>query len=205
LDPIPESWPPESDSSVLPVFPLPRVWLVPYMVLPLHVFEERYKQMVEDCLDGPGRIVVATVVEDEEHAMAGSPGFHPVAGLGEIGRHEKLPDGRFNIVLVGLQRVRAREVESERLYRKVEVEPAAEIDVPREREVELRERLVEAITERADEKPMRLSPQIPAAHLADLLILRLPLPHGVLNGLYAELDAEKRAEGALAEHARRPR
>jgi len=89
-EPIPESWPPEDPSDVtrrvVPLFALPHVWLFPYVILPLHIFEERYKQMIQDILDGPGRIVLATVQDGHEDDLAGSPPVYPIAGLGEIGR-----------------------------------------------------------------------------------------------------------------------
>jgi Lon protease-like protein len=203
---VPDVWPPVEDErtpQVIPLFPLPRVWLFPYVVLPLHVFEDRYRQMIEDSLDGPGRIVLGTIREGHEEDLEGSPPFYPIAGLGEIGRHQRLPDGRFHVWLVGLQRVRIEEIESDRKYRKVKVHLAPEIPVPNEREEELRHRLVNAILERT-EKLSAIPPQVSISHLADLLILRTPLPQEVLNTLYSELDSEKRALQALDEHAIRP-
>ncbi|NOT29154.1 MAG: LON peptidase substrate-binding domain-containing protein [Planctomycetes bacterium] len=186
-----------------PLFPLPNVWLFPAVILPLQVFEERYRQMIEDSLDGPGRIVLGTIQAGHEDESAGAPPIYPLAGLGEIGRHERSADGRFNILLVGLQRVFVREVPSERLYRKVEYAPAPEVPIAAEHEPELRARLLAALTTRTEDLPA-IPPEFSSSHLADMLVLRLPLEHGELNGLYAELDAEKRARAALAEHERRP-
>jgi len=186
------------------MFPLPRVWLFPYVALPLYVFEDRYRQMIEDSLDGPGRIVLATVQRDEEDRLAGSPRVYPVAGLGEIGRHDRRGDGCFDVLLVGLQRVRVREVPSDRLYRKVEVEPLEEVPVPAERHDVLRGRLVAAIRERT-EGLTELPAAMPLSHLADLLLLRIPLEFEDMSELHAELDVERRARRALELHGRRPR
>jgi Lon protease-like protein len=204
VDPAGESRAPERiPAPILPLFPLPNVWLFPAVILPLHVFEERYRQMVEDCLDGPGRIVLGTIQAGHEHEAAGAPPIYALAGLGEIGRHERLADGRFHVLLVGLQRVFVREVPSERPYRKVEVQPAPEVPIDAQREHKLRTRLLAALAQRTQDLP-----EIPAGfstgHLADMLVLRLPLAHARLNALYGELDAEKRARAALAEHARQP-
>ncbi len=197
---------PESAAAprIVPLFPLPRLWLFPSVVMPLYVFEERYRQMIEDVLDGVGLIVLGTIEAGSEDAAAGAPPVHPIAGLGEIGRHERLADGCFNILLVGLQRVFVREVPSERLYRRVEVRPASETPVAREREPELREELLAALRSRTENLP-EIPPKFSTSHLADMLILRMPLPHEVLNRLYAELDAEKRARSALEQHAVRPK
>lgn len=182
-----------------PLFPLPNVWLFPSVILPLHVFEERYRQMIEDCLDGPGRIVLGTIQAGHEDEAAGAPPIYPLAGLGEIGRHERTADGRFNVLLVGLKRVFVREVPSERLYRQVEYRPAPEVPISAERDADLRERLLGALKERTDELP-KIPAEFSTSHLADMLVLRLPLEHQKLNGLYSELDAEKRALAALSEH-----
>lgn len=188
---------------VVPLFPLPNVWLFPAVILPLNVFEERYRQMVEDCLDGPGRIVLGTIQAGHEGESAGAPPVYPLAGLGEIGRHERLADGRFNILLVGLQRVAVKEVPSERLYRKVEVLPATELPIAEEHEEGLRRSLLEALALRTKDLP-KIPDEFSTAHLADMLVLRLPLAHASLNELFSELDTEKRARTALAEHERLP-
>ena len=79
-------------NQVVPMFPLPGVFLFPGQVMPLHIFEPRYRQMIEDLLDGPGRLVMATILEEQSGADVEHPDVLPVAGLGEIWRHEKLPD-----------------------------------------------------------------------------------------------------------------
>lgn len=187
----------------MPLFPLANVWLLPFVVLPLHIFEERYRQLIEDSLDGPGRLILGTIQEDHEGEAAGNPPIYSLAGYGEIGRHERLDDGRFNIWLVGLKRMWIEEVESERLYRKVAIHPTEEIEVPREREGGLRTALSAAIAERVENvDPAHES--LPLSRLVDLLTLRLPIPHEVMNRLYSELDLEKRARLALEEHRQRP-
>jgi len=188
---------------VLPVFPLPQVWLMPYLILPLRVFEPRYKQMVEDCLDGPGWIVLGTVVEGHEGELAGAPPIHPVAGLGEIGRHQRLPNGDYDVVLVGLQRVRVREVPSDRLYRKVEVEPASEIPIPIQHDSTLREEIVQAIAERV-QQPIAVPDEVPISNLVDLLTLHVPVPPREMSRIFVEPDLERRTRLVLAEHGRRP-
>jgi Lon protease-like protein len=200
LDPIPDTWPPGGESAprpVVPLFPLVNVWLFPGALLPLHIFEPRYCSMVEDILDGPGRIVMGTVVEGHEGEMEGKPPVHPIAGLGEIVNHERLPDGRFHLRLFGLGRVRLFEEESDSAYRKVSIEPLVEATVPASEEEELRERLLDAVRENS-ESSRAIPKQVPFATLVDLLLLRLDLPHSELQELYAEPDPVRRARGALS-------
>ncbi len=195
---------PGSDPQrIVPLFPLPNVFLFPGCVMPLHIFEPRYRQMIEDLLDGPGQLVMGTVRGGHAGFLDDVPPVRPIAGLGEICRHERLPDGRFLIGLFGLSRVRLREAPSDRLYRRVEIEPLLETAPSKEREPALRERLRKAILARCDGSTT-LPAEIPILCLADLLLQRLALPQATMEDLYEELDVEKRAEGALEVHAQRP-
>ena len=189
--------------KVVPVFPLANVWLFPGVILPLHVFEERYRRMIEDSLDGPGRLVLGTIQAGHEDEAAGAPPIYGIAGLGEIGRHERLPDGRFNLLLVGLARVRVKEVPSEHPYRTVLVHPAPEVPVAEERAEAVRAELLAALAARTKDLP-EIPSEFSTGHLADMLALRMPLAHARLNALYMELDAEARARMVLEEHARQP-
>lgn len=205
---IPDAWPPEGADSatvtVVPLFPLAGVFLFPGTLLPLHIFEPRYRQMIEDCLDGPGRIVIGIPQEGEDEQPGEQPArVHPVAGLGEIARHERLPDGRFVILLAGLTRVRVVEVESPRLYRQVAIEPLSDLPVDAEQAGALRARLARAVLARTSEL-LDLPEDIPLGNLTDLLLLRLQLPQSAMQTLYSQLVVAKRAEAALAEHDRRP-
>jgi len=195
---IPFGWPPPSEAAAMiaPLFPLPRAWLFPHVVLPLHIFEPRYRQMIEDTLDGPGRIVLATIVSGHEHEHLGAPPVEPIAGLGEIGRHERLPDGRFHLFLVGLARVRIREVPSDRLYRRVEAEPIDENLPPGGEHDVLRADVCTAIRARVQEME-EIPEQVPLSALVDFLSLRLELPHQVMQRLYSEVDPLERARAVL--------
>jgi len=105
---------------VLPIFPLPDVTFFPHTLLPLHVFEARYRAMMMDTLARDRRLAVVKLRPGYEAAYAGKPAVHPVAGAGEIVSWERLASGRYNILLKGECRIR---IESERpsdtLYRVV--------------------------------------------------------------------------------------
>jgi len=102
----------------LPIFPLPDVTFFPHTLLPLHVFEARYRAMVMDALARDRRLAVVKLRPGFEAAYAGKPAVHVVAGAGEIVSWERLATGRYNILVKGEWRVR---IESERpsdtLYR----------------------------------------------------------------------------------------
>lgn len=113
----------------MPVFPLPNVVFFPRTVLPLHVFEPRYRQMVRDATAGEGLIAVSLLRPGWEATYAGSPAFHLVGTIGRIEDLEPLPDGRFHLRLVGLQRARLGDVMRETPYRVVRAMPLPETPV----------------------------------------------------------------------------
>lgn len=203
-DGLPERDPASGAGAIVPLFPLPCVFLFPGTLMPLHVFEPRYRALIEDSLDGPGRIVMAAVREGHEDQLAGAPPVYDIAGLGEICRHERLPDGRFLVLLAGLTRVMIREVASERPYRFVEAVALCETPVAAQRQAGLRCSLMRAVLGRSPE-PVELPPDMPLGQLADLLLLRLGLPCALLQELFAITGVEARAQRALHEHALRPR
>jgi Lon protease-like protein len=109
-----------SESELLPIFPLSNVVLFPRVKTPLHLFEPRYRQLARDVLQGERRIGMVVVRPEHVDEMPGNPPIYPVGCAGVITESHRLPDGRYNLVLLGEQRVRvvAEEprVES-RLYR----------------------------------------------------------------------------------------
>jgi len=111
----------------VPLFPLDKVVLMPMQVAPLHLFEPRYRQMVDEALDGPGLIAMAVFGRrDWEQEYHGNPPLRPAVCVGRIAEHEKLPDGRYNILLQGLCRARITKEEmpdADRMYRRAFVQP----------------------------------------------------------------------------------
>jgi hypothetical protein len=109
---------------VLPIFPLPDLTFFPHTLLPLHIFEARYRAMVVDALARDRRLAVVRLRPGYEPGYAGKPAVYDVAGAGEIVECERLPTGRYNLVLKGDARVRIeRELPTDTLYRVVRAEP----------------------------------------------------------------------------------
>jgi hypothetical protein len=102
----------------IPIFPLPNVVFFPHTLLPLHIFEPRYRQMLADCLFGGRRLAVVLLRPGWEAEYYGRPAVYSVAGAGEIVASEGLPDGHSNILLKGLGRIIIEgEVPSPKPYR----------------------------------------------------------------------------------------
>ncbi len=115
--------------NVCRLFPLPGVVLFPHAVLPLHIFEPRYRQMTEDALASDRLIAIVQVRPPEEWTTPGQPTLEDHGCLGRIVKHERLPDGRFRFLLLGCKRVRlTREVPTGKLYRSAEVEIVEDVD-----------------------------------------------------------------------------
>lgn len=108
----------------IPIFPLPRTVLMPGELLPLHVFEERYRALVRFCLEGDGYMGIATLVPGHHLSNDDVPSVFPEIGVGRIVQHQPLPDGRSNIILESLGRlVVTGELQQEEPFRIVQCDP----------------------------------------------------------------------------------
>ncbi len=103
-------------------FPLPNMVLLPGEPMPLHIFEERYKIMTEVALAGNRLIALGHFRPETVKKGSTKPEFYGVAGLGRIVMEERLQGGKFNLVLLGLRRVRIREVIQETPFPKARIE-----------------------------------------------------------------------------------
>lgn len=90
----------------LPIFPLTGAILMPGVTTPLHIFEQRYVDMTEDALAGDKLIALAQPDRETPPLEEGKPAVREIVGVGKITRHQRLPDGRFNIWLTGIGRAR---------------------------------------------------------------------------------------------------
>lgn len=95
--------PPEA-LEALPIFPLPGTILLPQTMVSLHIFEPRYRRMMEDVVDGHRLLAIAMLDENRGPDLFGRPPVFPTAGVGVLRRATRLPDGRYNIMLEGLFR-----------------------------------------------------------------------------------------------------
>jgi Lon protease-like protein len=110
-------------ADLLPLFPLPNVVLFPNVFLPLHIFEPRYREMVADALASDRMIGMVLLRPGWDRDYEGRPPIYSVGCSGLLTHNERLPDGRYNIVLRGIERFRILEEDHELSYRRGAIEP----------------------------------------------------------------------------------
>ena len=188
-------------TTLIPVFPLPDVVLFPGVFLPLHIFELRYREMVKDTLAGDRLIGISLLRPGWDHDIAGRPAIYPVGCVGLISHIEELSDGRYNLVLRGVEKFRVvREEEVTRAYRRASVDYFEERMTAADREAVRRqrhhlERLLSTVTDAPDQAfPANLSDEEVINALAQYLDLE-PIERQAL----LEQDGVVRRCGALIE------
>jgi len=116
----------------MPLFPLPDSVLLPHAVQPLRIFEPRYCQMVEDCLDSAGQIAMASFEGDSwKSEYHGTPPLRPAVCVGQIVHHESRGDGEHSILLHGVCRASIEELhepDDEHDYRRARLLPLESVD-----------------------------------------------------------------------------
>ena len=156
----------------IPLFPLPEVVLLPGTLLPLHIFEPRYRAMVSDAL-GAEKTIGMTLLLPGVDASEAAPPIHRVGTAGEIVESEALPDGRFNILLEARYRFRVIDETPPDPYRVARIEelPTAPFSEPgeQERQVASAEDLFRDVSRELDLPPLpreALSPERLASEIA---------------------------------------
>jgi Lon protease-like protein len=189
-------------SGTARLFPLPSVVLYPQVVQPLHIFEPRYRQMTADALAGDRFLTMCLLQAGWQSHYQGKPPVHSVACLGRIVSEQRLPDGRFNLLLRGLCRVQIiEELVSPTLYRTARVEVLADrgpatiktdAQVREELAVHLK-RWVPTHTELRSQFRKLLKSDLPLGAVCDVFAFALPLRVEAKQRLLEELDVEQRA------------
>jgi Lon protease-like protein len=113
-------------SDLLPIFPLPNVVLFPNVFLPLHIFEARYREMVADALRSDRLIGMVLLRPGWQRDYEGRPAVYPIGCSGVITHVDRLSDGRYNIVLRGMQRFRVLDEDATLSYRRAHIEQLPE-------------------------------------------------------------------------------
>jgi Lon protease-like protein len=174
---------------IIPIFPLPNVVLFPNVFLPLHIFEPRYREMVDEALKGDRIIGMVLLRPGWEADYEGRPPVYPIGCAGVVTHAERLADGRFNIVLRGMEKFRVRSEETGRLFRIAHVEPVPEPPVEATRDaIRAQRRRLEAL----------LVPQ-PEGHQQDAKMPSSMPDEDLVNALAQYLEFEPVEKQALLE------
>jgi hypothetical protein len=132
---------PQTLPSVIPIFPLEEAMLFPNASRPLHIFEPRYRAMINDALKGDRIIGLVTLRPGYEANYEGRPAIYAVGCAGVISDVEELSDGRFNIVLRGFVKFRINSEDDSRPYRLARVTAMPEPPDDKEKDALHKERL----------------------------------------------------------------
>ena len=185
------------------LLPLPNLVMFPHVMQPVHIHEPRYRAMLSDALDHDGLIAMSILQPVREAENLSHPPLFPVACLGKIVTHQRQDDGHYNLLMLGMRRVRiARELPGQREFRQAEVELLD--DHYRQEDESDRAAVQMALTEMfqenlpGDQLPPEaireaLSSEIPLGVLTDLVSFAMPLSLKLKYKLLAEQDVDRRA------------
>jgi ATP-dependent Lon protease len=179
----------------LPLFPLPQVALFPGAIMPLHVFEPRYRQMIRDVLDTHRTLAVVQIVGPGE--SEGRPAIALVAGVGVIAESQELADGRYNILVEGRGRVHLSELPFVPPYRRARAELLEDVhttipDVEHHSLVAVANAFTSLVQSRDPSFQFSLPPSLPPARLADLCAHHLVLDAKERQTILETLDPAAR-------------
>jgi Lon protease-like protein len=188
----------------VPLFPLPNVVFYPRAVLPLHIFEERYKAMAAHALAGNRLVAMALLRPGWEANYYGKPEIEPIVCVGKIANSEQLDDGKYNFLLHGLTRAKILCEEPSAPYRIARVEsltetPVMEIDLANQRqrlmEIFCREPL--ASLPQSEQLKRIVSSTLSTGEVADLLAFHLLNNVALKQSLLADTDIIRRVSRVI--------
>lgn len=190
----------EDELARLPVLPLPRAVFFPGTLLPLHLFEPRYRSLIEDCMtSGPQAMAVALLEPGYEANYEGSPAYRAIAGAGRIVAHARNPDGTHDVVLAGLARVHLDEFAVDRPYRvaKAAVLRDDAAAVPSGDVLALlscASRISEVVRRKHPEFTLGVGPADPPARIADTVADRFVADTATRQAILEELRLRRRID-----------
>ena len=193
---------PRGFSGKVRVFPLPAVSLFPGVVLPLHIYEPRYRALVESALDSDQLIAMATLKPGWQSDYHGRPPLEPTACLGKIATHHRFEDGKYNLLVVGVARIQLNEeLEPPEAFRRYNAKLLQEVTETSVSELTpIHDELVNLFRKALpsadipEQLQRLLDPDTPLSLLADLTAYSLPISHEAKLRALAETNVKKRSE-----------
>lgn len=182
----PLAFSPDQFSGMARVFPLPNLVMFPHVMQPLHVFEPRYRAMLEEAIEDDRLIALGVLAPGWEQHYEGRPPLRSTACLCRIATHQRTDKGTYNVLLLGVRRLRlVREMPPKKLFRVVEseiLEDEEPLDVPTEETVQLQQRLLTAfksvlpkIPDAFEQLDQLLGNQITLGMLSDIVAYTIDL------------------------------
>ena len=194
---------PDNFSGIARLFPLPNLVLFPHVMQPLHIFEPRYRAMMEEAIEGDQLITLALFAPGWEKQYEGRPPLLPMACLGRIATFQRLPDDRFNLLLLGLRRVR---IESElppvKLFREANVTVCEDVyssaTAPTRAGLQKQladcfKRILPSLDEAHEQIGELLGSDVPLGVLTDIVSYTLDLGMPLKEQLLHECNVDRRA------------
>jgi ATP-dependent Lon protease len=194
----------EKFSGIARLFPLPNLVVFPHVMQPLHIFEPRYRALLEEALDGDGLIAMAVLAPGWEKDYEGRPPISANACLCRIATHHRTSEGNYNVLLLGVKRIEiVRELAPAKLFREAEVrlrhddypeELAAGRAAQQSRLLDLFKQSLPKLAETTEQLDQLLGKHIPLGMLADIMAYTLDLGLARKEQLLAETNVDRRVQ-----------
>jgi Lon protease-like protein len=201
------SFAPEEFSGTVRLFPLPNLVLFPHVMQPLHIFEPRYRDMLEEAASDDRLLAMAVLAPGWESDYEGRPPVFPIACLGRVTLHYRLSSGAYNVLLSGLRRVRlVQELPSKKPFREAKA-VIQEDHYPAGQDAEnavlhrkLRAaflRVVDKVSQVLEQLDQLLGSDISLGTLTDIISYMVDIDMEAKIALLNEADVHRRAEHLL--------
>jgi uncharacterized protein len=194
----------ENFSGKVRLFPLPNLVLFPHVMQPVHIFEPRYRDMLEDALRTDRLLAMALLAPGWEKDYEGRPPIYPIACLGRITTYFRLADGTYNVLLLGLHRVKLLyELKSKQRFREAKVEihedvyPLQDLDEYDLLQSQLRKAFMQILPfmpEAQEQLDQLIDTDVSLGMLTDIISYMLDIDMKKKQSLLTEIDVYHRTE-----------
>ena len=201
----PLTFSPDQFSGQARVFPLPNLVMFPHVMQALHVFEPRYRALVEEAVEGDRLIALGVLAPGWEQAYEGRPPLRSTACLCRIATHQRTKQGTYNVLVLGVRRIRLiEELPPKKLFRVCDAEiledqepeaaPAGAAAILQQQLLSAFKRAMPKIPNAYEQLDQLLGSQITLGMLADIVSYTIELDLEVKMRLLAECDVFRRTQ-----------
>jgi uncharacterized protein len=194
----------EKFSGVARLFPLPNLVVFPHVMQPLHVFEPRYRALVDEALNGDGLIAMAILAPGWEKDYEGRPPIRSMACLCKVATHQRNEEGNYNLLLLGIKRIEiVSELSPSKPFREANVRLCHD-DYPEEsapararqqrRLLETFKQSLPKLAETSEDLDQLLAKHVPLGMLTDIVAYTLDLGLSRKEQLLSETNVDRRVQ-----------